>query len=125
MLRVLGRRDEADRLLADHAAKIDFQSAGGGFPADWQAAVYACCQGAKSLDDLESLAGERRTDKLLWAAPHAFLGAEALGRGDRAAALEHFRRSEQTFDYDDYCYFAKVFVRKLEQDPAWPPWIGP
>ncbi|MBN2563809.1 MAG: protein kinase [Phycisphaerae bacterium] len=127
MLRILGHGDEADRVLAGHAGEIDFDVFDGEScaesPPGWINATYALCRGHRTLQDLEQLAGDRRGDKLLWPAAYFFAAAEDLGRGDRRQALGHLRRCERTFDYDDYSYLAKVFVRKLDGDPTWPNWL--
>ncbi|HVP13184.1 MAG TPA: protein kinase [Phycisphaerae bacterium] len=124
MLRMLGRGDEADRLLAERAGTIDFsRSSGSVLPAGWGEAMYGFCQRRLSREALEQAAGARREDKLLWAAPDFFAAADAMGRGDREGALKEFERCDQTYDLDDYCYLARVFVRKLKDDPAWPAWV--
>lgn len=124
MLRMLGEREEADRLLTDRAEQLVYELIPiESPPPGWVVAVYEYCRGTATWEGLRQLAGDQAGDTLLWAAPHFFTAADALGRGDRAGALDAFRRCERTFDYDDYCYLAKVFVRKMEADPAWPPWV--
>ena len=54
------------------------------------------------------------------------IGLRHLAEGDRAGARERFRRCVRTgvfifWDYD----WARAFLRRLEDDPAWPPWIPP
>jgi tetratricopeptide (TPR) repeat protein len=53
-----------------------------------------------------------------------FIGIRRLGDGDRAGATEHFRRSVRTgvFYFLEYRWSRRFLVR-LEEDPAWPPWI--
>jgi len=122
MLRVLGRADEADALLASHADRIDFEAGRFGIiSAEMLRGFYAMCHRRQTLEGLRNDAGELANNKLFWAAPYFLAATEALGRADRKAAIGFFRLSEQTYDYEDYCYLARVFVRKVEAGPAWPP----
>jgi serine/threonine protein kinase len=124
MLRMLGQNEEADRLLGERAERVEYSMvSGGALPAGWVEAMYGFCQKRLSQEALGQAAGSRRDDKLLWAAPYFFAAADALGRGDRVEALRDFQHCEETYDLDDYCYLAQVFVRKLKRDPTWPPWL--
>jgi tetratricopeptide (TPR) repeat protein len=124
MLRILGRPEEAQALLTARADGIEpsasFQAL---TPANWQQELIAFSLGRRTLAELQQVAGPSRDEKLLWSAPHFLEGAAALGQRRREAALEAFRDCEQTYDYIDYDYLARVFVRKLEEDPAWPHWL--
>jgi len=53
-----------------------------------------------------------------------FIGIRRLAEGDRAGATEHFRRSVRTgvFIFLEYRW-SRRFLARLEEDPAWPPWI--
>lgn len=124
MLRVLGADGEAERLLTERASLVghvsDVQHSS---PEGWNQAVYDFCRGLASLPDLEARAADLPSNKLLWSAPSFFAATAALGRGERTAALTYFRRCEQTYDYDDWCYLGRLCVRKLEADPNWPSWL--
>jgi hypothetical protein len=54
------------------------------------------------------------------------IGMRRLARGDWSGAREHFRKCDETrvFVYWDH-QWARAFLRRLEQDPSWPKWIGP
>jgi len=126
MLRLLGQADEANTLLAEQSEQLDYGlGATTPFPPGWVESLYAFCQGSKTMADLEALADDRASDTLLWPVAHFCAGTTALSKGDRPAALDHFLKCERTFDYDDYCYLAKIFARKLAKTPAWPAWIAP
>ncbi len=121
-LRILGRAEEADALLASHSDRIDFDAGRfGKVSADMLRAFYALCRRKQTLEELRDAAGKLGNDKRFWAAPYFLAATEALGRADRETALGLFRQCEHTYDDEDYCYLAKVFVRKMEADPAWPP----
>jgi hypothetical protein len=124
-LRILGRPDRAERLLADSAAGIDFQTlpASAGLP-NWQRISYSICRMDRGWPDLLEMLAAQPDPGLLYAGPRFFLAATELARGDRPAALEHFQAALQTYDWEDYSYLAKVFIRRMETDPAWPPWIA-
>jgi len=124
MLRILGRRDEAERLLIERAADVE---PSGAFlapvPANWHEEMVGFCLGRRTWSDLEEAAGERRDEKLIWSVPYFLDAMGALAEARREKALTSFRSCEQTYDYVDYDYLARVFVRKLEEDPAWPSWL--
>jgi tetratricopeptide (TPR) repeat protein len=125
MLRVLGRREDADRLLEASSARLSFKpGATSEISDEWMHVAYALCRGQTPFSSLEALAPAQNADRTLWAVPQFLAAARALGAGDRKEALAHFQACEATFDWDDYCYAARVFVRKMELDPAWPPWIA-
>ena len=124
MLRLLGRSGEADQLLSNSAGRVNLHVPGEAFSQPgWTEALYGFCQGRVSWTDLVKAAGPREGDKLIWGAPYMFSGFAALSRGDRQEALGQFRLCELTYDYDDYCYIAQIFVRKLKADPTWPAWL--
>jgi tetratricopeptide (TPR) repeat protein len=124
VLRLLGHGDLADSLLTKHAGQVVLESNTQSMtPPGWNEAVYTFRYYEKDLAELEPRAGDRRADLLLWSAPRFFAGAAALGQADRTAALQYFTLCEKTFDYDDWCYLGRLFVRKLESDSSWPPWL--
>jgi tetratricopeptide (TPR) repeat protein len=55
---------------------------------------------------------------------HFLIGLRLLSEGDRVGAREHFQKCCDTriFIYWDYTW-ARAFLKRLELDPAWPPWI--
>lgn len=122
MLRVLNRPDEADALLASHEKQIDFEAGRFGIvSADMLRGFYALCRREQSLEELQAVADTPGSDKRFWPPAYFLAAAEALGRADREVALGLFRRCEQTYDFEDYCYLARVFAGRIEADPAWPP----
>jgi serine/threonine protein kinase/tetratricopeptide (TPR) repeat protein len=55
---------------------------------------------------------------------HFSIALHRLAEGDRAEAREQLRKCLQThmFIFWDYAW-ARAFLKRLEKDPAWPPWI--
>jgi tetratricopeptide (TPR) repeat protein len=55
---------------------------------------------------------------------HFFVAFDRLSQGDRAGAREHFRDAVATevFMFTEY-QWARLFLKRMEQDPNWPPWI--
>lgn len=53
-----------------------------------------------------------------------FIAVRLLADGDRAGAIEHFRRSVGTgvFQFFEYNW-SKRFLDRMEEDASWPPWI--
>jgi len=122
-LRMLGRPEAAANFIERHADRLRLHDAHLQYDAPgWAEALFALCRGERTFADLDT-EGVSRRDQLAWAPAWFFAGARALGRGDRAAAREAFQACEKTFDYDDYCYLAKVIARKMERAPGWPAWI--
>jgi len=65
-----------------------------------------------------------RMDRGLRFLSHHTVGLNRLADGDRAGAREHFLQAQQVRGLapDDW-YLARIFVERMEKDPAWPPWI--
>jgi serine/threonine-protein kinase len=83
---------------------------------------YLDCQcGLITEDELIQPAGTCRPKRC---EAHFLIGLRHLSAGDRAGARAHFRQCAETrvFIYWDY-QWARAFLRRLEQDPTWPPWI--
>jgi tRNA A-37 threonylcarbamoyl transferase component Bud32/tetratricopeptide (TPR) repeat protein len=57
---------------------------------------------------------------------HFVIGLRHLADGDRKGATAHFRQCADTrvFIYWDHMW-ARAFLKRLEDDSAWPPWIPP
>jgi tetratricopeptide (TPR) repeat protein len=119
VLLLLGRREEAVRA----SLRISQQPAAmPSWYGDWYLKYLDYYCGLISEASLLEAAGGSRT-KLCEA--HFVVGLRRLAEGDRAGAREHFRLCSQTrvfifWDYD----WARTFLRRLEDDPAWPPWIS-
>ncbi len=55
---------------------------------------------------------------------HFQIALHLLADGDRAGARDHFRRCVATNYFITMPYhWAAAFLARMEQDPAWPPWI--
>ena len=61
-----------------------------------------------------------RRNKLLWSAAYFFDGLRQLADGRRDTAYTLLDACEQTFDYADYCYAARVILGRIQRDPTWP-----
>jgi tetratricopeptide (TPR) repeat protein len=122
-LRILGRPEEADALLARHEPLLDFAAGHeDSEPSDWLRRLYACCRGGETTDELAaSIKGlpdaRNREAELCF---HA--AALDLAAGRRAAAIANLERAHESFDSESrYTYHAKTLLMKL-QDESWPPW---
>lgn len=131
-LRVLGRSAEADRLLDEYRDRIDFRSVElPNVPAAQLQEVYEFCRGQRTWAQLDALArrdpastGNADPTWLLSIAAF-FDGCRELGQGNRETAQARFRQADACYDDEGFCYLARVFVRRMAADPAWPHWIHP
>jgi serine/threonine protein kinase len=56
---------------------------------------------------------------------HFLIGMWRLAEGDRAAAKEHFRKCVATREFYSWHWpWVRAFLARMEEDPAWPTWIG-
>ena len=125
-LRLLGQPEEAQALLFERTSAVDFaaelvppQSE------EWVRALYACCRDGGSLATLDVLSAEATSPWKLWGEAHFHAAARRLAQGDRMSALEGFRRAYCSFDGEQrYTYHAKLICNKMQENPAWPPWIA-
>ncbi len=124
-LRLLGRSEEADELLAERAETLDFATElAPPQSEEWMRALYGHCRSGGPLTELETLAGEAESPWKLWGEAYFHAAALRLSDGDRRGALEDFTRAYRSFDGERrYTYHAKTICRKMRHDPAWPPWI--
>jgi tetratricopeptide (TPR) repeat protein len=74
-----------------------------------------------TADELLQAAGRSRGRRSFC---HYRIALQLLADGDRAGAREHFRRCvAANFVFAAAHGWAKAFLARMEQDPAWPPWI--
>jgi serine/threonine protein kinase/tetratricopeptide (TPR) repeat protein len=125
-------------LLGEPASpELSRDSLGAAPPPRWSVGYLADVQGlaggALPLADVLSRADEqlaatpRESQRLVrpfLLAPASFLaGVHALARGDRDAAIGHFRDAAGYHDLESYCFRAMFILSRLEADPAWPAWL--
>jgi tetratricopeptide (TPR) repeat protein len=124
-LRLLGRPQEAETLLADRAELVDFAAELVPPQSDeWVRALYSYCRDGGSQATLASLAEAVAAPRKLWAEARFHAAAWWLAEGDQQAALEGFLTAYRAFDNEErYTYHAKLLYNKMQEDPAWPPWI--
>ena len=123
LLHVLGRGAEVGPLMAAIESNIEFERDPiDGAPPGWWRGVFDLSRGRVTVDALRAEAGSG-ADSSIWGPVEFLRGCEALGRGDRGAALAGFKACEDTFDYEAYSYLARIFAQRLADDPAWPNWI--
>ncbi len=124
MLRILGRSEEANKLLSRSAGHLQFGRYTVPLLSDLQIRkVLEFCQGTISFDELMKLAPTGGDRAWLTAIGAFYDGCRELGLGHRAAALDRFRAADRCYDDEGFCYLARVFVRKMEADPHWPGWL--
>lgn len=125
MLQMIGRRVEATQVLQAHIDTIRFVPTGEAeISPEFMRAALDYFIGRFKQPSLERLNPVRSRERLGMAIIGLFDGAQALGKGDRALARKRFQESDASFDSDDYCYVARVLLRKLEADSEWPRWAG-
>jgi tetratricopeptide (TPR) repeat protein len=90
---------------------------------DWYRRYLDYFCGALTGEELLQAAGPCRPKRC---EAHFAIGLHRLAEGDREGAKEHFRKCAATriFIYWDYMW-ARAFLERLENEPGWPPWIGP
>ncbi|GJQ25442.1 MAG: hypothetical protein HBSAPP02_04740 [Phycisphaerae bacterium] len=122
ILHLLGRRDEADQLIARLPADAEPLAASGeSAPTDWERKIREVCSGRQTLSALRAVADDSlRRNKLLWSAAYFFDGLRQLADGRRDTAVTLLDACEQTYDYEDYCYAARVILGRMQRDPTWP-----
>lgn len=77
--------------------------------------------GDVSEEELLKAAGASRRNQVM---AHFNIGLMHLADGDRAAAHDHFEKSVATrcFYFSDHD-ISRAFLKRMERDPNWPPWI--
>jgi hypothetical protein len=124
-LRLLGRAEEAEALLAERADTVDCdvdrvppQSRA------WVRALYEHCRAGGGPAELEALARAADSPWKLWGEAHFHAAALKLAEGDRPAALAGFRRARRSFDSElRYTFHGQLIAIRMRQDPDWPAWI--
>jgi len=115
---LIGAADRAGQLLAGHLRAIDTNTF-----SEWDRRRWRLFTDPDfSIDD--SWPGFQDALKLKRAEPLFFAGCIALGRQDRARALELLQRCEACYDYENYGFLARMIRRRLVLDAAWPPWLA-
>jgi hypothetical protein len=114
---LLGRTAEA------RAAYLAYREQGARLPTRpaWINRLVDYNLGLIQEDALLAAAGSSRQNQC---EAHFFIGLARLADGDRDGAKEQFRQSVAThvFHFLDHVW-SRAFLARMEQDPAWPPWI--
>ena len=126
-LRLLGRAEEATALLARRTDVVDFVAEHNEPQSEkWLQLLYAHCLTGNRMAELEALAKQGERPWKLWGAAYFHDGARRLVNDDRAGARARFQQAYRAFDGElHYTYHAKLIGTRMQQDPAWPPWIVP
>lgn len=133
LLMILGEPGAASEMLDARRPTIRFADAAtGSRTTEWYTAAYDYLRGAADWTTLETLATKLLAvqtaaspppdARLQWPEAHFFHACRELSAGNRDSALAAFAACEATYDIEDYCYLAKVFVRKMRADAGWPRW---
>ncbi len=124
-LRILGRPDEANEMLANRRDDVEF--AGGLRPhqfSEWVEALYAFASGEASFETLEELAEDSPYKRRLMGEAYFHAGAMALAAGERQQARSEFERAYRSFDGSkNLSYCGRIILGQLEGHPDWPGWI--
>jgi serine/threonine protein kinase len=114
VLLFLGRKAEAVAASREIRRQADLHGIEAGPVLD-----YAC--GLISADELLEAAGRSRVRR---SGAHFRIALHLLADGDRSGAREQFRRCiAANFLFAASHVWAEAFLARMEQDPAWPPWI--
>jgi len=118
ILLLAGLKDEARH--AYNAAKNQKDRLPNANAEFWNVLLRFCC-GEISASDLLRVAGLSRRNQCM---AHYMIGLTRLAEGDRAAARDHFQKCVGTRCFYFYDFeFSDAFLRRMERDPNWPPWI--
>lgn len=124
-LRILGRADEANELLANRRDDVEF--AAGLRPhqsGEWVEALYAYAAGEASFETLEELAEESPYKRRLMGEAYFHAGAIGLAAGERQQARSDFAHAYRSFDGSkNLSYCGRIIVGQLEGRRDWPGWI--
>ncbi len=120
VLRVLGRNDEADELMARLIPLMQPLQAQTPELVEHSERLLAYCAGTVRDEEFLSMAGTLPGAKL---DAHFQIGLRHLSDGNRSKALRHFRAAKECgipphFEW----YWSWAFARQLEADPLWPSW---
>ena len=124
-LRLLGRTEEAQSLLAERADLVHYEAelVPPQSP-EWMKSLHRYCMVGGALDELEAQAATVAQPWRLWGEAYFHAAALKLAQGERAAAQADFEQAYRSFDGEErYTYHARVICEKLRQTPNWPPWI--
>lgn len=123
-LRILGRPDEANELLASNAGQVRYDaSLQPGQTAEWVEALFRFCSGIDSMESLLDIASVSETRWRLEAELYFHAAALALGEGDRRTAIDHLNSSYKSFDSQQrYTFHSKLILERMRGDPNWPVW---
>jgi tetratricopeptide (TPR) repeat protein len=114
ILLLLGRKGEAVAASRELRRQADHLRIAVGPALD-----YDC--GLISADELLQAAGRSRMRR---SSAHFRIALHLLADGDRAGAREQFRQCvAASFVFAAQHVWAQAFLARMEQDPAWPPWI--
>ncbi|UCC31155.1 MAG: hypothetical protein JSU86_02540, partial [Phycisphaerales bacterium] len=122
----LGRRQDAVRVGSEHIRQYLAKLGPSLRQTDFDLAVNEFVGGRLSGEELLS-AAKIRIERLR---AEYLLGITQLAEGERAEAIRHFTEADRAgnwfFSYGGgglYFSWAPIFLDRLREDPAWPPWI--
>jgi len=83
--------------------------------------ILEYCTGSISAEDfLKAQAGSRGGQ----CEAYFYVALDRLAQEDRPGAREHFEKSLATGMWSlPYYYWSRLFLKRMDQDPTWPPWI--
>ncbi|MCH7925145.1 MAG: protein kinase, partial [Planctomycetes bacterium] len=124
-LRFLGQGAYAETVLHDRKGTVTFSDPiDREIPARWLETLYAYLVGDAAIEDLEELAYTTQEPRRIMGEVYFHSAVASLAAGDRERAIDGFRRAYRAFDGAmGYTYQGKLFLRKVRNDPSWPPWI--
>ncbi|HUN81306.1 MAG TPA: hypothetical protein VMV81_07320, partial [Phycisphaerae bacterium] len=126
LLHMCSRGREADALLASQHDRIDFSPRGPAeLSGEFMKACYEILSDQRAADTIKDFAdSDARLQRLGDAIPSLFQASSRIGASRREEAMRLLKKCDESYDSEDYCYLARAILRKMERDPAWPPWNG-
>ena len=124
VLPVLGRKAEAVAVTRELRHQVELRRQAGlmlSAAPEWNQRLADYSSDLIPAEELLRAAGRSRLNRCM---AHYQIGLRLLGEGDRPGARDQFRRCVATNAYLMFAYqWAEAFLARLEQDPAWPPWV--
>ncbi len=123
-LRLTGHVEEADSLLAERAATVDFALGLEPFQStEWMRALYEQSWHGGPIEPLMKLADQIGQPWKLRGEAYFHAAARLLADGDRDQALDRLAKAYRSFDGElRYTFHAKLIYVQMQQNPAWPTW---
>ncbi|MEK6644192.1 MAG: protein kinase [Planctomycetota bacterium] len=124
-LRMLWKPNEANDLLKQYQNQVVFEPSG---RAEVSYGFMHACYRPLNIHHYTEKATTYLTTPEEVRAGRAMMfylqASDSFSGANHDSAFRLFWVCDDAYDSEDYCYMARVFVRRMELDPAWPQWAG-